>query len=221
MILKIGTIINWRTPLIFCMVLPMKMVMGAFLESMAEKVAQGFFLDVISWTFGIDFLKIWESERSAWWVCPKSMGWSFGCFVPSPKAIHGMVCEVLKLLNALLPTLARDQDVQMVLDKESFLANQPNPLRRFGNNMLPILMQLVLVTLHWLRVGTASGYISPCDRIVIFGYLRRSPSIYLLLITWWGSGMGIWALGQDRTLLIGLQKFTPISILDLCVHTWL
>ena len=76
------------------------------------------------------------------------MGWSFGCFVPSPKAIHGMVCEVLKLLNALLPTLARDQDVQMVLDKESFLANEPNILRRFGNNMLPILMQLVLVPLH-------------------------------------------------------------------------
>ena len=58
------------------------------------------------------------------------------------------VCEVLKLLNALLPTLARDQDVQMVLDKESFLANEPNLLRRFGNNMLPILMQLVLVPLH-------------------------------------------------------------------------
>ncbi|RVW39674.1 E3 ubiquitin-protein ligase UPL4 [Vitis vinifera] len=48
------------------------------------------------------------------------------------------VCEVLKLLNALLPTSARDQDVQMVLDKESFLANQPDLLQKFGNDILPI-----------------------------------------------------------------------------------
>ena len=55
------------------------------------------------------------------------------------------VCEVLKLLNALLPTLARDQDVQMVLDKESFLANQPDLLQKFGNDILPILMQVAFM----------------------------------------------------------------------------
>ena len=55
------------------------------------------------------------------------------------------VCEVLKLLNALLPTSARDQDVQMVLDKESFLANQPDLLQKFGNDILPILMQVAFM----------------------------------------------------------------------------
>ena len=52
------------------------------------------------------------------------------------------VCEVLKLLNALLPASAGDQDVQMVLDKESFLANQPDLLQKFGNSILPILLQV-------------------------------------------------------------------------------
>lgn len=49
---------------------------------------------------------------------------------------------MLKLLNTLLPASAGDQDVQVVLDKKSFLANQPDLLQKFGNDILPVLMEV-------------------------------------------------------------------------------
>lgn len=50
---------------------------------------------------------------------------------------------MLKLLNALLPIIARDQDVQQhVLDKETFLANHPKLLQKFGLDIIPSLIQV-------------------------------------------------------------------------------
>ncbi|XVE76239.1 hypothetical protein DITRI_Ditri12bG0156800 [Diplodiscus trichospermus] len=53
------------------------------------------------------------------------------------------VHEVLKLLNELLPTSARDEDNQAVLDKESFLADHLDLLQKFGTDILPTLVQVV------------------------------------------------------------------------------
>ncbi|KAJ4841387.1 hypothetical protein Tsubulata_011558 [Turnera subulata] len=67
--------------------------------------------------------------------------------ISSPHVIDGhgnQVHEVLKLLNVLLPTVARDQDLeQAVLDKESFLAKYPDLLHKFGLDILPMLIQVV------------------------------------------------------------------------------
>ncbi|XP_050381252.1 E3 ubiquitin-protein ligase UPL4 [Argentina anserina] len=53
------------------------------------------------------------------------------------------VYEVLKLLNELLPTSARDQDAPQLSEKESFLINQPELLQNFGMDILPLLIQVV------------------------------------------------------------------------------
>ncbi|XP_061351347.1 E3 ubiquitin-protein ligase UPL4 isoform X2 [Gastrolobium bilobum] len=52
------------------------------------------------------------------------------------------VYEVLKLLNELLPSLAKDQNDQLVLDKESFLANHPDLLQKLGIDVFPMLIQV-------------------------------------------------------------------------------
>ncbi|XP_057423999.1 E3 ubiquitin-protein ligase UPL4 [Lotus japonicus] len=52
------------------------------------------------------------------------------------------VYEVLKLLNELLPGLDKDQNDQLVLDKESFLANHPDLLQKLGMDVLPVLIQV-------------------------------------------------------------------------------
>ncbi|OMO73502.1 E3 ubiquitin-protein ligase [Corchorus olitorius] len=53
------------------------------------------------------------------------------------------VLEVLKLLNELLPTSAGDHISQLVSDKESFLADHPDFLHKFGMDILPMLVQVV------------------------------------------------------------------------------
>ncbi|PRQ43454.1 putative aminoacyltransferase, E1 ubiquitin-activating enzyme [Rosa chinensis] len=53
------------------------------------------------------------------------------------------VYEVLKLLNELLPTSARDQDAPQLSEKESFLINRPELLEKFGRDILPSLIQVV------------------------------------------------------------------------------
>ncbi|XP_028775983.1 E3 ubiquitin-protein ligase UPL4 isoform X3 [Neltuma alba] len=52
------------------------------------------------------------------------------------------VYEVLKLLNELLPRLDKDQNDQLMLDKESFLVNHPDHLQTFGMDVVPLLIQV-------------------------------------------------------------------------------
>ena len=70
MILRIGCITNWRTPLISYMVLSILMVMATFLGSMEGKGVRGFFQDVISWTSGIDYVKPLLSGQKYWCLFP-------------------------------------------------------------------------------------------------------------------------------------------------------
>ncbi|XP_038695797.1 E3 ubiquitin-protein ligase UPL4-like isoform X1 [Tripterygium wilfordii] len=66
--------------------------------------------------------------------------------VSSPYMVDGhcnQVHEVLKLLNELVPTSARDQFVQQLSDKESFLVDHPHLLQKFGVDIFPILIKMV------------------------------------------------------------------------------
>ncbi|XP_014491916.1 E3 ubiquitin-protein ligase UPL4 isoform X2 [Vigna radiata var. radiata] len=52
------------------------------------------------------------------------------------------VYEALKLLNELLPDRAKDQNDQLVLEKESFLDNHSDLLQRLGIDLFPMLIQV-------------------------------------------------------------------------------
>ncbi|CAJ1968460.1 unnamed protein product [Sphenostylis stenocarpa] len=52
------------------------------------------------------------------------------------------VYEVLKLLNGLLPDQTKDQNDQLLLDKESFLESHPDLLQRLGMDVFPMLIQV-------------------------------------------------------------------------------
>ncbi|XP_065854953.1 E3 ubiquitin-protein ligase UPL4 [Euphorbia lathyris] len=58
---------------------------------------------------------------------------------------HGnQVHEVLKLLNELLPHVAKNQDVpQEMTEKESFLVDHPDMMHQFSSDILPMLVQVV------------------------------------------------------------------------------
>lgn len=64
---------------------------------------------------------------------------------------------MLKLLNELLPTLARgDQDVQLASDKESFIVNQPDLLQKFGMDILTKLIQVCFHTCNSHNIASLS-----------------------------------------------------------------
>ncbi|XP_027935791.1 E3 ubiquitin-protein ligase UPL4-like [Vigna unguiculata] len=52
------------------------------------------------------------------------------------------VYEVLKLLNELLPDRTKDQNDQLVVDKESFLDNHSDLLQRLGIDVFPMLIKM-------------------------------------------------------------------------------
>lgn len=54
------------------------------------------------------------------------------------------VHEVLKLVIELLPASTVNNN-QLALEKESFLANQPDLLQQFGTDMLPVMIQVISV----------------------------------------------------------------------------
>ncbi|PWA53720.1 ubiquitin-protein ligase 4 [Artemisia annua] len=66
--------------------------------------------------------------------------------MPSPRAFDGQgnqVHEVLKLLIQLVPVVTRNDNVQLAEEKAAFLKNNPRQLQTFGNDMLPVLIQVV------------------------------------------------------------------------------
>lgn len=54
------------------------------------------------------------------------------------------VDEVLKLLNELLPPISREQNIKLAAEKEDFLMNHPDLLQKFGFDLLPVLIQVVI-----------------------------------------------------------------------------
>ncbi|XVF07968.1 hypothetical protein REPUB_Repub06bG0184900 [Reevesia pubescens] len=98
----------------------------------------------------------------------------------SPHLVDGncnQVHEVLKLLNELLPTSAGDQRNQVVLDKESFLADHPDLLQKFGTDILPMLVQVVN---SGANIYVCYGCLSVICKIV---FLSKSDMLVELLKT--------------------------------------
>ncbi|CAH8269838.1 unnamed protein product [Arabidopsis lyrata] len=58
------------------------------------------------------------------------------------NACSNQVHEVLKLVIELLPA-SPVEDNQLALEKESFLVNQPDLLKQFGTDMLPVMIQVL------------------------------------------------------------------------------
>ncbi|KAB1223893.1 E3 ubiquitin-protein ligase UPL4 [Morella rubra] len=87
----------------------------------------------------------------------------------SPHTVDGhcnQVYEVLKLLNELLPTSARDPDAQQLSDKECFLVNCPGLLQKFGMDILPLLIQVVN---SGANLYVCYGCLSVINKLVYFG----------------------------------------------------
>ncbi|KAI4300230.1 hypothetical protein L6164_033628 [Bauhinia variegata] len=111
------------------------------------------------------------------------------------------VYEVLKLLNELLPSLAKDQCDQLMLDKESFLAHHPDLLQKFGMNVLPLLIQVFnsgasLYVCHGcLSVIYKLVYLSKSDMLV---ELLKNASISSFLA-------GVFTRKDLHLLIIALQ----------------
>ncbi|KAI3512096.1 hypothetical protein L1887_19286 [Cichorium endivia] len=66
--------------------------------------------------------------------------------MPSPRTVDGhsnQMHEVLKLLIQLLPVVARNQEVQLAAEKTAFLVNHPDLVKKFGNDLLPVLIEVV------------------------------------------------------------------------------
>ncbi|KAJ0088161.1 hypothetical protein Patl1_32033 [Pistacia atlantica] len=96
----------------------------------------------------------------------------------SPHVVDGhsnQVHEVLKLLNELLPTSAGDQCVQLVLDKQSYLAEHPDLLQKFGMDILPMLVQVVN---SGANIYVCYGCLSVIHKLV---YLTKSDMLVELL----------------------------------------
>ncbi|XP_023005684.1 E3 ubiquitin-protein ligase UPL4-like isoform X2 [Cucurbita maxima] len=68
-----------------------------------------------------------------------SHGMSSSCSVVDGQ--RNQVCEVLKLLNELLPT--GDANAEELSEKVSFLVSNPKKLQKFGLDVLPLLVQVV------------------------------------------------------------------------------
>ncbi|KAL0555512.1 hypothetical protein IC582_009460 [Cucumis melo] len=68
-----------------------------------------------------------------------SHGVSSSCAVVDGQ--RNQVCEVLKLLNELLPT--EDAKTEQLSEKVSFLVGNPKQLQKFGLDILPLLVQVV------------------------------------------------------------------------------
>ncbi|KAG1337984.1 E3 ubiquitin-protein ligase UPL4 [Cocos nucifera] len=65
-------------------------------------------------------------------------------YSPFEDVQSNQVHEVLKLLNQLIPPMARDvEDIQVVLAKEKILMDQPSFLHQFSMDILPVSIQVV------------------------------------------------------------------------------
>jgi E3 ubiquitin-protein ligase TRIP12 len=122
----------------------------------------------------------------------------------SPHTVDGQcnqVYEVLKLLNELLPTSARDLDAQQVSDKESFLVNCPSLLQKFGMDILPLLVQVVN---SGANLYVCYGCLSVINKLV---YLSKSDMLLELLKNANISSFlaGVFTRKDQHVLLVSLQ----------------
>ncbi|KAK3038394.1 hypothetical protein RJ639_030560 [Escallonia herrerae] len=114
---------------------------------------------------------------------------------------HNQVHEVLKLLNELLPGVAKDKDTQLALDKEAFLVNQPDLLQKFGVDLLPVLIQVVD---SGVNVYVCCGCLSVVNKLV---YVCQSDLLLELLKSVNISSFlaGVFTRKDHHVLMLALQ----------------
>ncbi|KAI3696775.1 hypothetical protein L6452_29309 [Arctium lappa] len=103
--------------------------------------------------------------------------------MPSPRTVDGhcnQVHEVLKLLIQLLPVVGRNHGVQLATEKAAFLVNHPDLVQKFGNDLLPVLIQVVN---SGVDLYVCYGCLSVIDKLVYYSNsdmllnLHRSTNI--------------------------------------------
>ncbi|XP_054815351.1 E3 ubiquitin-protein ligase UPL4 isoform X2 [Prosopis cineraria] len=117
------------------------------------------------------------------------------------------VYEVLKLLNELLPRSDKDQNDQLLQDKESFLVNHPDHLQKFGTDIVPLLIQ---VFNSGASLNVCHGCLFVMHKLV---YLSNSD---MLVESLKNSGISSFLAGvftrKDRHLMILALQITEIIL---------
>lgn len=114
---------------------------------------------------------------------------------------RNQVHEVLKLLNELLPATTNEQDNPLDSEKEAFLTSQPDLMRRFGLDLLPVLIQVVnsgvnlYVCYGCLSIINKLVYFSKSDMLLEF---LQSNNISSFLA-------GVFTRKDHHVLLLALQ----------------
>ncbi|XP_008805036.2 E3 ubiquitin-protein ligase UPL4-like [Phoenix dactylifera] len=114
--------------------------------------------------------------------------------------------EVLKLLNQLIPPVARDvEDVQLALAKEKILVDEPSFLHQFSMDILPLSIQVVN---PGANVYISYGCVSIINKIVYFS----TPEMLmdLLKVTNISSFLAGLLARKDRHVLISTLKTVEI-----------
>ncbi|CAK9164785.1 unnamed protein product [Ilex paraguariensis] len=120
--------------------------------------------------------------------------------MPSPRMVEGhcnQVHEVLKLLNELLPAIARDQNTQLASNKEAFLVNRPDLLDKFGADLLPVLIQVVN---SGVNLYVCYGCLSVINKLVYFSKSDLLSSINISSFL-----AGVFTRKEHHVLVVGLQ----------------
>ncbi|KAL7220380.1 hypothetical protein ACSBR2_013294 [Camellia fascicularis] len=124
--------------------------------------------------------------------------------MPSSNMVDGscnQVHEVLKLLNELLPAIARDHSISVNLEKENFLVNQPDHLQKFGMGLLSILIQVVN---SGANLYVCYGSLSVINKFVYFS--KSEMLIELLKDTNISSFLaGVFTRKDNHVLMLALQ----------------
>ncbi|KAB2035165.1 hypothetical protein ES319_D04G133100v1 [Gossypium barbadense] len=124
--------------------------------------------------------------------------------ISPPDLVDGncnQVHEVLKLLNELLPASTGDQANQVVLDKESFLADHHDLLQRFGMDLFPVLVQVVN---SGANIYVCYGCLSVISKLVVLskpdmlGELLKTANIPSFLA-------GVFTRKDHHLLMLALQ----------------
>ncbi|XAR69030.1 Ubiquitin--protein ligase [Bertholletia excelsa] len=124
--------------------------------------------------------------------------------LPSPYMVDGpcnQVHEALKLLNELLPSIARDHQNPLNLEKENFLGNHPDCLNKFGMDLLPILIQVVN---SGANLYVCYGSLSVINKLVY--YSKSEMLVELLKDTNISSFLaGVFTRKDHHVLILSLQ----------------
>lgn len=88
---------------------------------------------------------------------------------------------MLKLLNELLPDRTKDQNDQLVVDKESFLDNHSDLLQRLGIDVFPMLIKVGIFSCNLLD---ALSFL--CNISILISILLQMFNCSASLYVWHG-----------------------------------